>query len=84
MRPRIIPQDFVFSSIVVLVVLLVLVFATSPFYTMAIRLFHSTPQPELVGISFAPEARVPMRSGSRGDGDYDRWRRAANRTDDRR
>lgn len=48
-----------------LAVTFIIFFATAP-------ILH----PKQIEISFAPEAHVPVRSGSRGDGDYDRWRRS--------
>ena len=74
---------------IVLVTALIIFFATAPLHPWIERAsatawcaLKAPPlSPDVVEVSFAPEARVP-RTGSRGDGDYNRWR--GRQTTDRR
>lgn len=54
--------DFLPRWIIGLCIILVLFFASAPFHISIFRLFAP---PAAIEISFAPEARVPVRSGSR-------------------
>lgn len=53
---------------------LIVFLASAPVHPFIARAFKPAPRPEQVQVIFVPEARVP-RTGSRGDGDYGRWRR---------
>lgn len=64
------------SCALALAVALIAFFSTAPVHPLIVRVFKVSSSPELLEVSFVPEARVP-RTGSRGDGDYDRWRKTS-------
>lgn len=51
---------------------------TAPFHLWIARMFHG-PVTEVEVVSYAPEALGRIRTGSRGDGDYDRLRKKIDR-----